>query len=39
VGLLSREDALQAATRPHEVKIKLMQASFASSQTGGATAS
>ncbi|WP_420597261.1 type IV pilus twitching motility protein PilT [Deinococcus sp.] len=28
-GLLSREEALQAATRPHEVKIKLMQANFA----------
>ena len=33
-GLLSREEALQAATRPHEVKIKLMQASFASAGSG-----
>ncbi len=32
-GLLSREDALKTATRLHEVKVKLMQASFASSQT------
>ncbi len=28
-GLLSREEALQAATSPHEVKIKLLQASYA----------
>ncbi|AZI43440.1 PilT/PilU family type 4a pilus ATPase [Deinococcus psychrotolerans] len=32
LGQLSREDALQAATRPHEVKIKLMQISYASAQ-------
>ncbi len=35
-GLLSREDALQSATRPHEVKIKLMQANFTSSHAAAA---
>jgi len=28
-GLLTQEDAMQSATSPHEVKIKLLQASFA----------
>ena len=37
-GLLSREEALQAATRPHEVKIKLMQANYASGQPSAAVA-